>query len=87
MSIVKQTTFSNPLSCFISNGYGAWKVGEFSEIYENFIGKGYSKVLQAMSIHATNDMTTFTVKATRGIVASDVYMKPEREIVMVRQRN
>ena len=32
-------------------------------------------------------MHTFTVKATKGIVASDVYMKPEREKLMMEATN
>jgi len=82
MSIVKQPASTTSLSCFVTNGYGAWSLGEFNDVYERFAGQRYSKVLNVMSVHATNDIFTFAVKATKGITKSDVYMKQERLDVM-----
>ena len=83
MSIVKQPTSTTSLSCMVTNGYGAWSLGEFNDVYERFAGQRYSKVLNVMSIHATNDIFTFAVKATNSITKSDVYMKQERHDVMM----
>ena len=83
MSIVKQLTSTTSLCCFVTNGYGAWRLGEFNEVCKRFAGQRYSRLLHLMSVHATNDIFTFAVKATKGITKSNVYMKQERHDVMM----
>ena len=80
---MKPTAFSNLLNCLVMNGYGAWNLVELSGINIKFRGKTYSKVLQKMSIPSTNQLTVLNVKATKGIVAGNVYLKCEREKLMV----